>query len=311
MSDSKSEYYNYRLIQKARSWRFVAFSVVALSIFLASTNFIDKAIHDTDYIAEIKIDGMIIDAVDKAERIKKLQDDKEVKAVIVAINSPGGTTYDSEILYDALQAVAKKKPVVAYMKNIAASGGYIVALSAEKIFAAKNTITGSIGVLMQVPNAEKLMKNIGVSMLEIKSSPIKGEPDYFSESPQEAIDNLTTMVNDTNLWFSNLVKERRKEIKPQDFDNLTNGSVYTGQQAALNKLIDSIGGQEEAKNYIIEKHHLPKTLEIINVSLEKNNEDELIEELLGSFLGYFSKMLGNNIPTNMKHVDGLLSLWHI
>ncbi|MFT6084420.1 MAG: protease-4, partial [Alphaproteobacteria bacterium] len=164
MSDKYQSYSHYYQTKKTRFWRAIAFTVfICACIFCAFSIFSNNTLDSTDYIAEIAIDGMIVDASNQAEKINDLYDNDQVKAVIIAINSPGGTTYDSEILYDALAKVSQKKPVVAYMKNIAASGGYIVAIAAEKIFAAKNTITGSIGVLMQVPNAKKLLDNIGVS----------------------------------------------------------------------------------------------------------------------------------------------------
>ena len=156
MSDT-NQYLYYCHTKAIRLWRFIAFMIILISLLMMA--FSEMTDTQEPHIAEVSIDGMIIDADEHAEQILKLHTDDTVKAVIVAINSPGGTTYDSEILYNALRTVAAKKPVVAYMKNIAASGGYIVALSAEKIFAAKNTITGSIGVLLQVPNAQKLLEN--------------------------------------------------------------------------------------------------------------------------------------------------------
>ena len=303
-----NQYLSYYHTKKTRFWRFIAF--IILFIALLSVSFFQMEKNNTDYIAEIAIDGMIIDADKQAEQILKLYDDEHVKAVIVSVNSPGGTTYDSEILYNALRSIAAKKPVVAYMKNIAASGGYIVALSAEKIFAAKNTITGSIGVLLQVPNAQKLLDNIGISVLEIKSSSIKGEPNYFAKTPKEAIDNLKSMVDDTNTWFANLVKERRPDIKPENFSALTNGSVYTGHQAVQNKLIDGIGGKSEAQKYLITHHKLDKKIDIIPVVFEDNQEKGLVYKIIGHFSGDFLQFTKNIFQLDIKHIDGLLSLWH-
>lgn len=310
-NDFKNQYLTYYYTQKTRFWRLTAFAILLCSIvIIGAVNVSKSGIAESDYIAEIAIDGMIIDASDKAEKIRNLVDDDAIKAVIVAINSPGGTTYDSEILYDSLRVVAQKKPVVTYMKNVAASGGYIVALSGEKIYAAKNTITGSIGVLMQVPNAKKLMDNIGVSMLEVKSSPIKGEPNYFSDTPAAAIDNLKSMIDDTDMWFSNLVKERRTGIKPENFANLTNGSVYTGSQAVQNKLVDAIGGQAEVKAYLIQSHKFDKAIKVKPVSIVSEADEPLVERMLNSMMGYFSKKIQNILPASRNNVDGLLSLWH-
>ena len=307
----ENEYFNYYNIQKTRFWRFVAFAILLSGlVFYAVIIFSQNITGDSQYIAEIAIDGMIIDASEQAEKIRNLYADKDVKAVIIAVNSPGGTTYDSEILYDALRKVAEKKPVVTYMKNLAASGGYIVALAGERIFTAKNTITGSIGVLMQAPNAKKLLDSIGVSVTEIKSSPIKGEPDYFSDTPPEAIENLQAMVNDTNIWFANLVKERRKNINPNDFSGLTNGSVYTGQQAVNNKLVDAIGGQSDAKDYLIKHYKLEKNIKVTAFSLKDDEKESFISKLLNSTIGDFSTVIRNILPVSRNNVDGLLSLWH-
>ena len=310
MSDTEKSYLTYYYTQKTRFWRFIAFGSLIISLIIYALISNKNAFGKSDYIAEIAIDGMIIDAGEQAEKIHKLYHNKSVKAVIVAINSPGGTTYDSEILYDALKKVSEKKPVVTYMKNLAASGGYIVALAGEKIYTAKNTITGSIGVLMQVPKAKILLDRVGVSMLEIKSSPIKGEPNYFSDTPPEAIDNLQSMVDDTNIWFANLVKERRKNINPVDFAGLTNGSVYTGQQAVKNKLADEIGGKPEAKKYLIKQYKLAKNTKVKPFSIKDDTKKNLLDKLLETTIGNFSDIFANILPKNRNNVDGLLSLWH-
>ncbi len=311
--DFKSDYLNYYHTKKIRFLRFSVFATLLFSAVVIGGIFAFQeggGIGESEYIAEIAIDGIIEDVGLQVEKIRTLKNDDTVKAVIIAVNSPGGTTYDSEVLYDAIRFVAEKKPVVTYMKNIAASGGYIVSLAGEKIYGAKNTITGSIGVLMQVPKAKALMDKIGVSMLEIKSSPIKGEPNYFSDTPQAAIDNLQSMIDDTDIWFSDLVKERRTEINPENFARLTNGSVYTGTQAVQNKLIDAIGGQSQAKAYLIQTHKLDKNIEVKPFSIEPENTDALMDTLLGSMAGYFSRNIQNIFPIHRNKVDGLLSLWH-
>ncbi|MFT6084563.1 MAG: protease-4, partial [Alphaproteobacteria bacterium] len=141
-------------------------------------------------------------------------------------------------------------------------------------------------------------------------SPIKGEPNYFSNTPPEALENLQNMVEDTNLWFQNLVKERRPNIMPENFSSLTNGSVFTGQQAVNNKLIDAIGGQFEAKSYLIKHYKFDESINIESVSLEESSDDFLINQIFNMFMGHFFKTTGNFWPTSRNNVDGLLSLWH-
>jgi len=312
MSEYQSEcYFKYHYMNKMRFWRVVAFLIFISACVVFGLFMTDKTdLNQTDYIAEIEIEGMIIHAGDMVEKIEQLKDDKAVKSVIVAINSPGGTTYDSEIIYNALRKIAKNKPVVSYMKNIAASGGYVVALAAERIFAAQTTITGSIGVLMQVPNAQKLMQNIGVSMTEIKSSPIKGEPNYFNAPPPEALKNIKAMVDDTHGWFKNIVKIRRPSIAADQFAMLTNGGVFSGQKAVHYKLVDAIGGQSEAKSYLVKKYKLQKDLKIKQVELTESDDFSLKEKIFKHLFSYFFPEIQNISFLPRNNVDGLLSLWH-
>lgn len=302
---------NFYALKKIRQWRFLAFLLtICLLITLFSKGDLDVS-KNSDYIAEIEISDMIIDAGHQEKEILELVNDNHVKGVIVSINSPGGTTYDSEILYNALQRVAAKKPVVSVMKNVAASGGYIVALASEHIIAAGNTITGSIGVLMQIPNAKKLLDNIGVSVTEVKSSPIKGEPNYFSNTPPEAIDNLKEMLNDTDDWFKSLVKKHRSKISDTVFPSVTNGAVFTGRQAIKLGLIDQIGGIDEAKKYLMHKHKFENTIEIKKIELEPIEAQGLLEQWIGTYLSAISNFIANNFLKSRNNVDGLLSLWHI
>lgn len=305
---AKSQYFNNYYMKKTRFWRGFALLTVIFCCVIIGFFSMNPSKHGGDHIAKIDIDGMIIDAGPQVKAIAALQDNQDVKAVIVAINSPGGTTYDSELIYNALRRVATKKPIVAYMKNVAASGGYAVALAAEKIFAAKTTITGSIGVVMQMPNAEKLLKNIGVSVLQVKSSPIKGEPNYYANPPAEALKNMQDMVQNTHEWFKDIVKSRRTQLK--SLEAVTNGSVFTGQQAQKNGLIDAIGGQLEAKNYLIKQHKLDKDIEIVTVSLEEIEDDFQMNDVLKYIFSYFIADLQDFLPLQRNSIDGLLSLWH-
>lgn len=312
MSDSYTQYTNYCHIKRIRQWRFLAFFILIIAIMI-SIIFIskDKIGIRSDYIAKIEINGMIIDASQQAQKIHEISENKNIKALIVAVNSPGGTTYDSEILFDALMSVQKSKPVVTYMKNVAASGGYIVSLASERIFAAKNTLTGSIGVLMQAPNFKELMQKLGISVTEVKSSPLKGQPNYFSEPPQAVLDHLKLVVDDTNNWFSELVQQRRKGIDAQNIKTLADGRVFTGMQAVNNKLIDEIGGYREAKKYLIENHKLDAQIEVHDVPLYDNPEKTLIHK----FFSYATQQIGAGLKNIFNYqgnnVDGLLSLWHI
>lgn len=312
MSDSYTQYTNYYNMKRIRTWRFLTFFILILIMIGLFFNFSEEILNKPNkYIAEIEIEGMIIDAGYQAKEIRSLRDDNAVEAVIISINSPGGTTYDSEILFDALKYVAEKKPVVSYMKNVAASGGYIVALAGEKIFAAKNTLTGSIGVLMQAPNFKELLNNIGISVLEIKSSPIKGEPNYHSDPPRAALDNLQNIVDDTNNWFSELVLKQRPEISKENISDLANGSVFTGQQAVNNHLVDAIGGQSEALAYLIKHYQFFDDIKVLPVSIEEEVKSPFLDRLVSHFSSTLRGIIKNIIVKDTNKLDGLLSLWQI
>ena len=134
---------------------------------------------------------------------------RSAAAVIVHINSPGGTTAGSEQLYDALVRLKAKKPLVVVVEGLAASGGYITAIAADHIVAQQSSLVGSIGVLFQFPNFTELLKTVGVKVEEVKSSPLKAAPNGFEPTSPEARAALDALVKDSYAWFRGLVKERR------------------------------------------------------------------------------------------------------
>jgi len=134
-----------------------------------------------DHVARIAIEGIITDDPDRDASLAKLAGDDKVKAVVVRINSPGGTVAGSEALYQSLRAVAAKKPVVAVMAEAAASGGYVTAIAADHIVARATTLTGSIGVVAEAPNFSGLLESLGISVMRSKSAPLKAEPSFLTD----------------------------------------------------------------------------------------------------------------------------------
>jgi len=214
-----------------------------------------------EHVARIEIAGAIVDDRDRTEAIRKLAENDAVRALIVDIASPGGTVVGSESLYEALRAVAAKKPVVAVVGEIAASGGYIAALAGDHVVSRQNSITGSIGVLTMVPNVADLLDRIGVSVREIKSSPLKAAPSTFSPPDPDAIAAMEALIDDSYDWFRALVGERRG-LEGGALDRVADGRVFTGRQAVDLGLVDALGAEPEARAWLETEHGISPDLKV-------------------------------------------------
>src|SRR5438132_3214967 len=200
-------------------------------------------------IARINIEGLIRSDQDRVEALERLEN-SHAAAVVVHINSPGGTTAGSEQLYDALMRLKAKKPLVVVVEGLAASGGYITAIAADHIVVQQSSLVGSIGVLFQYPNFTELLKTVGVKVEEVKSSPLKAAPNGFEPTSPEARAALDALVKDSYAWFRGLVKERRG-MDDALLEKVADGRVFTGRQAVELKLVDQLGGETEAIAWLV------------------------------------------------------------
>lgn len=248
-----------RLKRRLFFWRAGAIAAVlaALIVLLAEGGLVLPGAQ----IARVSITGIIVDDRPQQEMLEQLAEDDNVKAVILSIDSPGGTTTGAEALFASIRKLSDKKPVVAVLGTVAASGGYIAAISADHIVARGNTITGSIGVLFQWTQIEELLDNIGVEMKEIKSAPLKAEPNPFHKTSPEAIRVTQAMLDTSYEWFLRLVAERRN-MDAAKTKELGDGRVYTGWQAVENGLIDELGGEEQAIAWLASEHGIQEELPV-------------------------------------------------
>lgn len=266
-----------------------------------------------DHIARIAINGMILDDKDQLERLERIAKADHVKGLIVSITSPGGTTYGGERLYKAIRAVSEKKPVVSDIRTMAASAGYMVAVAGDHVVAGDTSITGSIGVIFQYPQVKELMDKIGISMEEIKSTPMKAEPSPFHAPPEEAKAMIQTMILDSYDWFVDLVAERRK-LPRDEVLKLADGSIYTGRQALNVKLIDQLGGNDEIRAYF-KSRDVQGDLPIVTWEGEGNSLfGQLLLGKIAEFTG-LSRILpldnAGALDTNKLFLDGLVSVWQV
>ncbi len=231
-------------------WRGIGFMVLLLGgLIWWAVGKADSEFPTGAHIARITIDGIITQDRYREEVLAKIAADDDVKALIVLINSPGGTVVGSEILYESLRTVAAEKPVVAQMAGVAASGGYIAALGADYIVARSNTVTGSVGVIMEYPDVSGLLEQVGVEMQVIRSSEIKGGVSPFRAASPDEVAAQETMIKETFQWFKDLVSERRN-LNGTALDDVTTGGVFSGRKAVENGLIDALGGDATAREYL-------------------------------------------------------------
>ena len=299
---------NHLSLKKSRRrWRWIAIAlgIVALLALFAR----EGTTYRGDHVARLSVDGLITGENQQLDLLKKIADEDSAKALIVRIDSPGGTTAGSEALYLAIRKVSEKKPVVAVMDTVAASGGYITALAADHIFARGNTITGSIGVIFTYPEISGLLNTLGVKIEELKSGELKAEPSPYKPTSERARRVSMEMVLDGFNWFKGLVSERRK-LTPERTSILADGRVYSGRQALKEGLIDQLGGEDEAMAWLTSEKKVPENLKIEDWRPPK----PWLEEAMGASIAEMMIAgLGlKPVQDAAAHsrLDGLLALWH-
>src|SRR4029453_12860028 len=209
-------------------------------------------------IARVMITGLIRADQERVEALERLGKSRS-RAVIVHINSPGGTTAGSEQLHDSLLRLKEQKPLVVVVGGLAASGGYIAAIAADHIVTLETSLVGSIGVLFQYPNVADLLKTLGIKVEEIKSSPLKAAPNGFEPTSPEARAAIEAVVSDSFAWFR-AVGRARPHLDGAALERGADGRVFTGRQGLALKLVDEIGDERAALAWLAKEKNIdPKT----------------------------------------------------
>lgn len=306
-----------RLKRRLVVWRLAAIVAVvaALALVFVGNERLAASAGFRPHVARVTISGVITDDREQQELLERIAKSGQVKAVILRINSPGGTTTGGEALYLAIRELAEKKPVTAVFGTVAASSAYLVGLASDYIVARGNSITGSVGVILQWAEVTKLLENIGVKMEEVRSGELKAVPSPFRPLDEEGRQLTREMVEEAEAWFRALVAERRS-INPSTVPGLSEGRVYSGRQALRYKLIDAVGGEKEAVAWLEEKHQIPAKIEIIDWKEKEDGSSWLgaVTRTLAKMLGIPGKklglLLGEVERLGAVQLDGLVSLWH-
>src|SRR6266496_4413161 len=246
-------------------------------------------------IARVTITGLIRSDQDRVEALERLGKSR-APAVIVHINSPGGTTAGSEQLHDSLMRLKEQKPLVVVVDGLAASGGYITAIAADHIVALETSLVGSIGVLFQYPNVSDLLKTLGVKVEEIKSSPLKAAPNGFEPTSPEARAAIEAIVRDSYAWFRGLVQDRR-HLDDAALERVADGRVFTGRQGLALKLVDEIGDERAALAWLAKEKNIDPTTPVRDYRLRERFGDwpflhtAVVTSLDALGLGLFARRL--------------------
>jgi protease IV len=308
-----------RLKRRLTLWRVLAILAVVAAVAFAATRDDQSASFfgvGRDHIARITVSGFIGDSRPRHELLAKLRKNRNVKAVIVAVDSPGGTTTGAEALYQDLRELAEVKPVAAVFGTAATSAAYLSGIATDYIVARGNTITGSVGVIFQWAEVSDLLSKLGVKVDEIRSGPLKAKPSPFTPSDEETRHLTEDLVKESQVWFVNLVAERRKAAVPA-LDDIKTGRIYTGRQALQIGLIDAIGDERLAIKWFTDVRKVKPGLKVQDWKPRTSSDLSFFESSIGSFaaklglgLLFDSNLLRELESLKDRPLDGLFSIWH-
>lgn len=256
------------------------------------------------HVARIDISGVIMENDWWQDKLAEAAEDERVRALIVRVNSPGGSTYGGEALYAALRKVAAEKPVVAVIGTLGASAGYMAAVAADRVYARETSLTGSIGVLFQTAEFSKLLEKVGVGAESIASGALKDEPSPIKPLSPAGREQIRRMVTETHEWFVSLVAERRA-LPRETVAKLADGRVYSGRTARELGLVDGLGGEAEALEWLRAEHRIPASIPVRDIPAEP--PASAFADMLGSTA---RGLLGKTLIGERLRLDGLVSVWH-
>jgi protease-4 len=291
------------LIERAKMKRQVSFwrlfaigAVIFISVYL-----IQGGLNIGEpYVARVSFEDVITDDRKMSKLLDDLAENDQVKGIILHLNTPGGTAVGGERFYAQLKEISEEKPVVATMRSICTSAGYMIAIAANHVLAMEGTMTGSIGVIFQTAELTDLADSLGINPIIVKSGPLKGSPnpvEPFTEREQAVIQKV---VDDFHITFITMVAEAR-DMPLEKVKELADGRIYSGTQAYDYGLVDDLGGEDKAIDWLVEKHDLDPDIKIRNAEPERKAP---------SLFDTIAEKSGVSLPQmDTLALDGLLLIW--
>jgi len=306
-----------RMRRKLTFWRVLAIVLVALVVLGAAAAVGSRAGFTGVYIARVTIRGLIRNDQERAQQLDRLARSAAVRAVVVHVDSPGGTTAGSEQLYDSLMRLKERKPLVVVVDGLAASGAYITAIAGDHIVARETSLVGSIGVLFQYPNVAELLDKIGVKVESIKSTPLKAAPNGYEPTSPEARAAIESIIKDSYAWFRDLVRTRR-HLNDSELETVADGRVFTGHQGIALKLVDEIGDERTGIAWLAKEKKVDARLPVRDYRLHSRFGDltflhaaAAAADAVGlATLARSMDAWGTMQAVERLNLDGLLALWH-
>lgn len=289
-----------RLKRQLFVWRVIGVVALVATIVVTIGRLNGGLAYKRDYLARYTIDGIITEDLQRDAALSALAQDDSVKGLLVHVNSPGGTVVGGEDLYTVLRDVAEEKPVVAILGTLATSASYMTAVAADRIYAREGTVTGSIGVMFQSTEFTGLMEKLGINAEAIKSSPLKAQPSPLEPLTDEARAATQEVVMDIYQFFLDLVADRRG-LDDAEVRVLADGRVYTGRQALSNGLIDAIGNETTAIDWLREERDVTHNLTIRDVDVHRNSQ---------LWRNWIAAVTQKTMYSEALTLDGLVSIWH-
>ncbi len=275
------------LKNKVSYWRKVSVILLLILMILSFSDSYQNKINITEskHIARIMVDGIITQDMHRINVMSDLGKNKSIKAVIVHVNTPGGTVVGGQSMYIAIKKLSQIKPVVVVMGEMATSAGYMLSLGANHLVALDGSLTGSIGVIAESVDVTSLAERVGVKFHHFKTSPLKGGPSPTEPLSQEMRISMEMLINDMYDIFVDIVSKERK-LPKEEIIKIADGRSYTGRQAFKLNLIDQIGDEDTALQWLCKNYNFESDIKIFDYDLDV--KESKLDQILGVANGMMS-----------------------